>query len=267
MKTRLALAIVAIAVLAAGCTTVETASAIRTLDDRMREILVQQASQDDDLVRVVTSDQALADLAKQAVDQATGAKEDLERITFYRIAAVAYWKAGPAGEDKIAAVVADGVRLCKSVVRQPPRDCVAIALALPAAQIESEKRKLDELEAAALQGPLGEDQLKQSVLVTDRMFAATSRLLQMRPPGTDIAVPADLREYVDRQVLLAYCNAGRARAFAVEKSAGGLPEATRQEYLHVRGETTRALGQEPVCMERKDIRTRALKEEAVTGGR
>lgn len=265
MKTRLALAIIAVAVLAAGCETVETASTMRTLDDRVREILVQQASQDDELVRQVTSDQALADLAKEAVDKARVTEAEWDRISFYRIAAVAYWKAGPAGEDKIAAVVAEGVQLCKSVARQPPRDCAAIALALPAAQIESEKRKLDQLEAAARQGPLDDDQLRQSVLITDRMFSATSRLLLMRPPGTDIAVPTDLREYVDRQVLLSYCNAGRARAFAIEKSAVGLPAETRQTYVRVREDTTRALGQEPVCMERKDIRTKALREE--TGAR
>lgn len=266
MKTRWTLAIAVIAVLASACQTVETASTMRTLDDQMREILVQQASQDDELVRQVTSDQALADLAARAVYQVNSALGDSERIALYRIAAVAYWKAGAAGENNIGDVVAAGTALCRSAVSKPPRDCAAIALALPAAQIESEKRKLDDLEAAARQGPLSEDQLEQSVLITDRMFSATVRLLQMRPPGTDIAVPTDLREYVDRQVLLSYCNAGRARAFAIEKSPAGLPAATREEYRRVRSETTRALGQEPVCMERKDLRSRAL-EEAQPAGR
>ncbi|MEN3976570.1 hypothetical protein [Emcibacter sp. SYSU 3D8] len=268
MTTRWGAALLAVTalVLMTGCETVETASTIRELDDRVREVLVQQASQNDALVRQVTSDQALAELARQAAHQAQVTEGQTDRITFYRIAAVAYWKAGVLGEQRIGDVVAAGLALCKTVERRPPRDCVAIALALPAAQIESERRELDALEAAARQGQLDEEHLKRLVRVTDRMLGATGRLLQLRPPGTDIAVPPDLRDYVDRQVLLAYCNAGRARAFAIENSRAGLPSETRQEYQRIRSETAAALSQEPICMDRKDIRSRTVEEKSARDG-
>jgi hypothetical protein len=252
---RLLILAVALAVAGAGCETVKTARTVNDLDDRLQAIIGERSGGDAVVARRVTSPEALADLASlgaEAAERAPGAATEADRIAFYRIAAVALWKAGEAGEGRIVEAVGEGTAACGRAAPPPARDCAVIALALPAASIDDARRKLDALEAANARGEFGRDQFGGSVAALDDMLAATQRMLEARPAAADAAVSPDLRRYVDRQVERAYCHVARAHSFAIEMQERPdrlLPPASHAEFQRVQAATAEALGGMPGCLQ------------------
>ncbi len=135
---------------------VVTLSACATVND------VRRASDmirlDNELARVLTSKDALDDrpmnlesIANEAIDQAEKVKDTenkLDAISFYRIAATAFWKSNSSeASGSLMATVNEGEQLCAQMAgNAPDRDCIFMKLILPFAGIESATsgRKYDE---------------------------------------------------------------------------------------------------------------------------
>jgi hypothetical protein len=86
----------------------------------------------------------LANLAHRAREAAPGAADPQSRIAYYRIAAIAAWKAGDAGKTEVLDISKEGSMLCDNLppAQQRPTDCAIIELAAPFAVYEAGNREL-----------------------------------------------------------------------------------------------------------------------------
>ena len=98
----------------------------------------------------------LAELAQRARAGAANAANPQSKVTYYRIAAIAAWRAGDAAKTEVLDISKEGSTLCGSLPAAQPRptDCAIIELAAPFAVYESSERQLRGFQQkhAALQG-------------------------------------------------------------------------------------------------------------------
>ncbi len=209
--------------LAAACAgQVQTASSLRSLDTRLKDTLVQKNVHDSDpIFNEVALSAALAAIAEDAVDQARETPEANNQVALYRVAAIAFWKAGEAGESRIASTVSEGLAACDRAAPRPARDCAVIRLALPFAQTENEFRKLKILQRLAGQSQAGldggaglnDEQFRAAEGVLGQMMSATDGLLQARPEIENAPVTESFILYLDRQTKTSFCHAAAAFGF------------------------------------------------------
>ena len=93
--------------------------------------------------------EALAALARDADAAAQKDAEPLDRVALYRVAAVASWQAGEAGERLVLPVTDAGIASCEALPSKDqaaPRDCSLIRLAAPLAVQDDLARDLVKLQ-------------------------------------------------------------------------------------------------------------------------
>jgi hypothetical protein len=86
----------------------------------------------------------LADLAHRAREAAPAAADPQSRVAYYRIAAIAAWKAGDASKAEVLDISNAGATACEGLppAQQRPTDCAIIALATSFAVYEAGERQL-----------------------------------------------------------------------------------------------------------------------------
>ncbi|MFN3232351.1 MAG: hypothetical protein ACE363_09360 [Alphaproteobacteria bacterium] len=224
------LALILTVLLAAACAgQVQTASSLRALDTRLKDTLVQKnVYESDPIFNEVALNAALAAIAEEAVGQARETPEASSKVALYRIAAIAFWKAGEAGEGRIVNAVSEGLAACNEAAPRPARDCAVIKLALPFAQTENEFRKLAILRRLAdVNGGLDGNQFREAEGVLDQMIAATESLLGARPEIENAPVTESFILYLNRQTKTSFCHAIAAFGFVSAEQVSATNEQGR----------------------------------------
>ena len=107
-----------------------------------------QQQLEDDLAKLPANRAAvqphLAQLAGEAQREAQREQEPQNKVALYRIAALAAWQAGPAGENDVRGIVAAGTAACAALppAQQRPTDCAIIRLAQPFAIADAFRLRL-----------------------------------------------------------------------------------------------------------------------------
>jgi hypothetical protein len=196
---------------------VKTAVTVRDLDDELKDVLTGELLHERDPVAAAPSfETVLVDIAERASDEAGKAKDQNLKISFYRIAAVAAWKAGTAGEPLIVDMTGAGKAACDAAVSKPPRDCAVIDLALPYAAMENEVRKLQYLQHKRKLEESEDGDFDAALKIVDRMSDSVEDLLRIRGEVRELAAPPELFIYMDAQHTTAYCWLRKANTFAID---------------------------------------------------
>ncbi len=176
----------------------------------------------------------LAQIAIDAEKAAPGGKTPKDVVAFYRIAAVAAWQAGPAGENLVLRITNAGKTACEALPQKDkdaPRDCSLIRLALPMAVQDGIAVQLMDLKKKRATAQSDHERQCQELQGTE---AATCRATRGKLPATDLpaeqtmfgdletqfgkvsdirdglhnlAVPPEFTPQTDAQRLIVYCNA------------------------------------------------------------
>ena len=191
--------------------------------------------------------EALAALARDADAAAQKDAEPLNRVALYRVAAVASWQAGEAGERLVLPVTDAGIASCEALPgkdQAAPRDCSLIRLAAPLAVQDDLARDLVKLQGQLQQ--LEDNHRRQCSTLTgaeqERCRAARAKL-----PAADLSLVQNLfasfemqfekvssirsglanldvddafRRKTDRQRVIIYCNAVKAWSLSGDVDGG-----------------------------------------------
>jgi hypothetical protein len=191
--------------------------------------------------------EALAALARDADAAAQWDAEPLDRVALYRVAAVASWQAGEAGERLVLPVTDDGIAACEALPgkdQAAPRDCSLIRLAAPLAVQDDSARELAKLQAQLQQledghrrqcsGMAGDGQ-ERCRAARPKLPAADLSLVQdlfasfegqfekvsaIRSGLANLDVDDAFRRKTDRQRVIIYCNAVKAWSLSGDVDGG-----------------------------------------------
>ena len=191
--------------------------------------------------------EALATLARDAEAAAQKDADPLNRVALYRVASVAAWQAGGAGEGLVLRVTDAGIATCEALPgkdQSAPRDCSLIRLAAPLAVQDDLARDLVQLQGQLQQ--LEDSHRRQCSTLTG---AEQERCRAARPklPAADLAQVQNLfasfemqfekastirsglanldvddvfRRKTDRQRVIIYCNAVKAWSLSGDVDGG-----------------------------------------------
>jgi hypothetical protein len=190
---------------------------------------------------------ALAALARDAEAAARRDAEPLSRVSLYRVAAVASWQAGEAGERLVLPVTDAGIAGCEALPgkdQAAPRDCSLIRLAAPLAVQDDSARALAKLQGQLQQ--LEDSHRRQCSSMTGaeqercrgarpKLLAADLSLVQnlfasfemqfekvsvIRSGLANLDVDGAFRRKTDRQRVIIYCNAVKAWSLSGDVDGG-----------------------------------------------
>lgn len=194
-----------------GCTATRLATLQREFNEYHKlETMGSQQIQRWEQLQESTA-QGYVEIASEALDSAGEAKKPTTRVAFYRLAAVAAWQAGEAGDKVYEAAQSQGAAECEkdwSDMYRPPRDC-ALLLLLPAIVANTELApSIDAVSAAIERGGVTDATVQQAQELYDRFPGNTWQYLQYRRDevvkltGIDKSVVS----YMDREERTYYCN-------------------------------------------------------------
>jgi len=154
----------------------------------------------------------LAALASQAQADAKSS-DGVNRVAFYRVAAVSAWQAGAAGQSQVLPITDEGIAACDALPakdKSAPRDCALIRLAAPLAVQDDLTRQLATLQGHAAGGKLPNADLQRVQGVFDGLETQFDKVSTIRAEVVTLDVPNDFKLRTDRQRLIVYCNAVKA---------------------------------------------------------
>jgi hypothetical protein len=196
---------------------------------------------------------ALATLAREAEAEAKKAVDPKDRAGFYRIAAVAAWQTGKAGNSLVFSVSDAGIATCEGLPNQDqaaPRDCSLIRLAAPLAVQDDLARdlaqfqgKLKQLEDTHHQrcGALAGDERARCLAARAKLPAADLSPVQslfggfetqfekvstIRSRLTNLDVDDTFRRKTDRQRVIIFCNAMKAWSLSADVEGASMSSFT-----------------------------------------
>jgi hypothetical protein len=195
----------------------------------------------------------LAALAKEADAAARETEDPRDRAGFYRVAAVAAWQAGEAGERLVLSVTDAGIATCEGLPNKDqtaPRDCSLIRLAAPLAVQDDLARDLVQFQGK-LQQLEGDRQQRCSVLAGDeraRCLAARAKLpaadlspvqslfsgfetqfekvSTIRSNLANLDVDETFRRKTDRQRVIIFCNAVKVWSLSADVEGASMSSFT-----------------------------------------
>jgi hypothetical protein len=152
--------------------------------------------------------------ARAARDEAQASAADpLTAVSFYRIAVVSAWQAGPAGESELTAIYDAGVATCERLPQQDasaPRDCTLIRLSLPYAVHDRARRQLDPIDARVEALPPGSALPATEGPAIQRLFGDLERQLvkvsDLRARAKTLAAPPELIASIDARRQQMFCS-------------------------------------------------------------
>ena len=145
----------------------------------------------------------LAGEARVAAEQST----DRDRVAFYRVAAIAVWKAGAAGESLVVPISDAGAAACDALPakdQSAPRDSTLIRLVAPLAEQDELTRNLIKLQEQV--GQSGSLPSANLATLTTLLYGFETQFVKVAMINAS-GVP---QEPVMRSKRLIYCNAEKA---------------------------------------------------------
>lgn len=217
-----------------------------TLDSRLKDLSKQ---------RTPAAEAELATLAGEARADAKASSDAKSRVAFYRVAAVAAWQAGPAGESVVLPITDEGAAACDALPGKDnaaPRDCALIRLAAPLATQDALTRQLTKIQGQA--GPGGKlppAQLEPLQQLFDGLETQFQKVSSLRGGVFTLDVPADFKTSTDRQRLIIYCNG--VKAWSLYGDVEGAPAATFSAMAQRKKQMTDRLEAEGVATDCRTI--------------
>lgn len=215
MSPNLRALVLAVALVASGC----AGANLDSLDTRLRDLSKQNSE---------AAQAQLATLAGEARADAKASTDAKNRVAFYRVAAVAAWQAGLAGESVVLPITDEGAAACDALPAKDataPRDCSLIRLAGPLATQDALTRKLVTIQKQV--GPGGKlppAQLEPVRELFDGLEAQFEKVSGIRGGVFALDVPEDFKARTDRERLIIYCNG--VKAWSLYGDVEGAPAAT-----------------------------------------
>lgn len=232
----------ALALASAACTTLGLRSTENELEKSSQErAAAKKAGQDPSPIEARLGANAL-----RARDEAQASAGDpLTAVSFYRIAAVSAWQAGPAGESDLTPIYDAGVAACEKLPQQDasaPRDCTLIRLSLPYAVHDKARRQLDAIDARVEALPAGGSLPATEEPTIERLFGDLERQLEkvngLRARAKTLSAPPELVESIDVRRKDMFCSVTLAfrdlRAVQGNTLTTLKPMTQRKEVLRLR---------------------------------
>jgi len=170
--------------------------------------------------------QAFADLSQRAAAgaRAAPAASPALQVAFWRVATLAAWQAGEAGETAVIDQAEAGRRACdalRSAGQDAPRDCLLLETAEPLARQDATLREMRALVGRLGAGPTYPPAERQKFESFFGDFIGRLQdlgALRRREFGR-AAVPDTFWPRFDRQMTIVACNANKARGYAGQAGA------------------------------------------------
>lgn len=205
MRPKLIVLIVSFSLVITGCVNglpVKTGFKLDELNKRLEFLLDQPPA---------SAQTGLAALATEAGAEAKQSSDPKDRVAFYRVAAVAAWQAGNAGESQVLPLSDAGAASCDALPdkdHSAPRDCSLIRLAAPlAVQDKLAHEVTGYQQKVAVGGKLPPADLAPLTLIYDDLESQFAKVATIRNNLASLAVPEEFKDFADRQWLKIYCNA------------------------------------------------------------
>jgi hypothetical protein len=215
MSPKLRGLVLAVVLVASGC----AGANLDSLDTRLRDLSRQNTA---------TAQTQLATLAAETQADAKASTDPKNRVAFYRVAAVAAWQAGPAGESLVLPITDEGTAACDALPTKDasaPRDCSLIRLAAPLATQDALTRKLMKIQSqVGPNGKLPSAQLEPLQQLFDGLETQFEKVSGLRGGVFALDVPEDFKSRTDRERLIIYCNG--VKAWSLYGDVDGAPAAT-----------------------------------------
>jgi hypothetical protein len=215
MSSKLRGLVLAVVLVASGC----AGANLDSLDTKLRDLSRQNTA---------TAQTQLATLAVEAQADAKASTDPKNRVAFYRVAAVAAWQAGPAGESLVLPIADEGTAACDALPTKDasaPRDCSLIRLAAPLATQDALTRKLMKIQSqVGSNGKLPSAQLEPLQQLFDGLETQFEKVSGLRGGVFALDVPEDFKSRTDRERLIIYCNG--VKAWSLYGDVEGAPAAT-----------------------------------------
>ncbi len=248
MKGKLAVLVLAVCVGTAGC----PATQVRKLDDRLDELTKAKQAAAQRGQSATGADGELVALAKSASAQAKTAPDPEERIGLYRVAAVAAWEAGQAGESLLPGITEAGIKACDSEGdNAAPQDCSLIRLAGPLSAQDALARQLAGFQkklATAKPALLPSADLAPIQSLFGGFEGQFGKVSAIRHSMNRLDVPDDLKIQTDTQRLIIFCNALKAWALTADVDGTAMADFTAMERRKTKmADALEASGGAPDC--------------------
>ena len=215
MSPKLRGLLLAIVLVATGC----AGANLDSLDTRLRDLSKQNTA---------AAQTQLATLAGEAQADAKASTDPKNRVAFYRVAAVAAWQAGPAGETLVLPITDEGAAACDALPAKDasaPRDCSLIRLAAPLATQDALTRKLMIIQRqTGSSGKLPPAQLAPVQQLFDGLETQFDKVSGLRGGVFALDLPEDFKARTDRERVIIYCNG--VKAWSLYGDVEGAPAAT-----------------------------------------
>jgi hypothetical protein len=215
MSPNLRALVLAVVLVASGC----AGANLDSLDTKLRDLSKQNTA---------ATQAQLATLAGEAQADAKASTDPKNRVAFYRVAAVAAWQAGPAGESLVLPITDEGTAACDALPAKDasaPRDCSLIRLAAPLATQDALTRKLMKIQGeVGSSGKLPPAQLEPLRQLFDGLESQFEKVSGLRGGVFALDVPVDFKSRTDRERLIIYCNG--VKAWSLYGDVEGAPPTT-----------------------------------------
>jgi hypothetical protein len=215
MSPNLRALVLAVGLVASGC----AGASLDSLDTKLRDLSKQNTA---------AAQAQLVTLAGEAQADAKASTDPKNRVAFYRVAAVAAWQAGPAGESLVLPITDEGTTACDALPARDasaPRDCSLIRLAAPLATQDALTRKLMKIQGqVGSSGKLPAAQLEPLQQLFDGLETQFEKVSGLRGGVFALDVPEDFKSRTDRERLIIYCNG--VKAWSLYGDVDGAPAAT-----------------------------------------
>jgi hypothetical protein len=215
MSPNLRALVLAVALVSSGC----AGASLDSLDTKLRDLSKQNTA---------AAQAQLVTLAGEAQADAKASTDPKNRVAFYRVAAVAAWQAGPAGESLVLPITDEGTTACDALPARDaaaPRDCSLIRLAAPLATQDALTRKLMKIQGqVGSSGKLPAAQLEPLQQLFDGLETQFEKVSGLRGGVFALDVPEDFKSRTDRERLIIYCNG--VKAWSLYGDVDGAPAAT-----------------------------------------
>ena len=218
------LVLLGIGVLLDGCVTLDLRQANHELADLYRA--KSEAINSKQWEQELTVNAALSALADEAAKQgADKSNSEVNRISFYRIAATAAWQAGDA---KVVSYANEGFSLCtQENYRKAPRDCGMLSVIPDFASADELSSKLDDVQRRANSGANRPTE-KEVVQLFDDIKSRIDSLLAKREPIKQSSAHPQLIEGIDQRIGNLLCSHLQTALGLIVQVAGGESAAHKE---------------------------------------
>jgi len=224
MRKIIFLVFLGISVLLNGCVTLSLRQANHELADLYRA--KSEAIKSEQWEQEVTVNAALLALADEAATQgADKSISEVNRISFYRIAATAAWQAGDA---KVVMYAADGFSLCTPENYQTvPRDCGMLSVIPDFASVDELTKRIEDIQRRVSGAPNPPTE-QEVVQLFDDIKSRIDSLLAKRDPIKKSSAHPELIQGIDKRTGKILCSHLRTVGVLIARVAGDESAAYRK---------------------------------------